>query len=84
MTNKETLKKQILYRATHRGTKEMDLILGNFVKQHIDTLKINDLVDLEKLLLIEDDKLSKWYFEKKSGDAVLNTKVSLMIRNFKL
>ena len=84
MTNKETLKKQILYRATHRGTKEMDLILGNFVKQHIDTLKINDLVDLEKLLLIEDDKLSKWYFEKKSGDPVLNTKVSLMIRNFKL
>ena len=38
MTNKEILKKQIIYRSSHRGTKEMDLLLGNFVTQNIDSL----------------------------------------------
>ena len=33
MANNEILKKQIIYRSTHRGTKEMDLLLGNFVKK---------------------------------------------------
>ena len=27
MTNKDILKKQIIYRSTHRGTKEMDLFV---------------------------------------------------------
>ena len=27
------LKKKIIYRAEYRGTKEMDLLLGNFVKK---------------------------------------------------
>ena len=35
IANKEILKKQIIYRSTHRGTKEMDLLLGNFVKKKI-------------------------------------------------
>ena len=37
MINKEILKKQIFYRSSHRGTKEMDLLLGTFVKKHIDS-----------------------------------------------
>ena len=43
MTNKEILKKQIIYRATHRGTKEMDILLGNFVKKYIEEFNDNEL-----------------------------------------
>ena len=50
MLNKEILKKQIIYRSMHRGTKEMDLLLGNFVKKHIDELNSTELKDLAKLL----------------------------------
>ena len=64
MTNKEILKKQIIYRSTHRGSKEMDLLLGNFVKKYIDELNDIELNDLEKLLFLEDEILYKWYFEK--------------------
>ena len=84
MINKETLKKQIIYRSMHRGTKEMDLLLGNFVKKHIDNFNNADLKDLEKLLFIEDEIIYKWYFEKYPDVAIPNTKVSAMLKNFKL
>ena len=67
MTNKEILKKQIIYRSSHRGTKEMDLLLGNFVKQNIDKFTNSELSDLEKLIETEDEILQKWYFEKRHG-----------------
>ena len=84
MTNKEILRKQIVYRSMHRGSKEMDLLLGNFVKRNIDKFNNNELKDLEKLLFIEDEIIYKWYFEKNSDNAIPNTKVSMMLKNFKL
>ena len=84
MTNKEILKKQIIYRSMHRGTKEMDLLLGNFVKKHIDKLDSNELNDLDKLLFIEDEVIYKWYFENNSNNIIPSTKVSAMLKNFKL
>ena len=84
MTNKEILKKKIIYRSTHRGTKEMDLLLGNFVKKHIDQFNVTELKDLEKLLFIEDEVIYKWYFENDSHNTIPITKVSAMLKNFKL
>ena len=83
MTNNEILKKQIIYRSMHRGTKEMDLLLGNFVKKHIDEFNETELKDLEKLLFIEDEILYKWYFEKNSNNSIPNTKITAMLKNFK-
>ena len=82
--NKEILKKQIIYRSMHRGTKEMDLLLGNFVKKYVDELNVTELKDLEKLLFIEDEILYKWYIKKNSDKLIPKTKVSIMLKNFKL
>ena len=84
MLNNEILKKKIIYRSTHRGSKEMDLLLGNFVKKHIDELNTTELKDLEKLLFIEDEVIYKWYFEKNSDNTIPKTKVSTLLKNFKL
>ena len=84
MTNKEILKKQIIYRATHRGTKEMDILLGNFVKKYIEEFNDNELQDLEKLLFTEDEIIYNWYFKKNYNNNISNTKVALMLKNFKL
>ena len=84
MTNKEILKKQIIYRSMHRGTKEMDLLLGNFVKKHINELNSTELKDLALLLFTEDEVIYKWYFEKNSDNTIPITKVSTMLKNFKL
>ena len=82
MTNKEILKKQIIYRSSHRGFKEMDMLLGNFVKKYIDILNESDLLDLQNLLLLEDEILYKWYFEKKENNSIKKTKVSAMLKGF--
>ena len=84
MVNKEILKKQIIYRSMHRGTKEMDLLLGNFVKKYVKEFNITELKDLEKLLFNEDEIIYKWYIEKNSNKTIPKTKVSIMLKNFKL
>ena len=84
MTNKEILKKEIIYRSMHRGFKEMDLLLGNFVKKYINKLSNIELRDLEKLLIIEDEVIYNWYFEINSNNNIPNTKISTMLKKFKL
>ncbi len=84
MIDKEILKKQIIYRSTHRGTKEMDILLGNFVKKYIDRFNNNDLLDLEKLLFADDEVLYRWYYGKKSSKIIPDNKISKLLKNFKL
>ena len=84
MAKNEILKKQIIYRSLHRGTKEMDLLLGNFVKTHIDEFNDAELKDLAELLIIDDEVIYKWYIKKNSDIVIPKTKVSTMLRNFKL
>ena len=84
MINKEILKKQIIYRSTHRGSKEMDLLLGTFVKKNIDKFSDIELKNLENLMKMEDEILQKWYFEKKIKDSIFINNVSQMFIKFKL
>ena len=83
MTNKEILKKQIIYRSSHRGTKEMDLLLGNFVKKNIGKFTDSELKDLENLMEIEDEILQKWFFDKNNENLVPFNKISKMLKEFK-
>ena len=84
MIDKEILKKQIIYRSTHRGTKEMDILLGNFVKEYIDKFNNDDLLNLEQLLFVDDEILYRWYYDKENSEIIPNNKVSKMLKNFKL
>ena len=61
MINIDELKKKIIYRSNYRGTKEMDKLLSAFTNKYIDILNKNDLLDLEKLLSIDDTNLYKFY-----------------------
>ena len=83
MINKEFLKKQIIYRSTHRGTKEMDILLGNFVKKNIGKFTDSELKDLENLLEIDDEILQKWFFGKNNENLVPLNKISKMFKEFK-
>ncbi len=47
-------RKRLLFRCWHRGTREMDLILGRFADAEIGKLNEGELAELEQLLEIPD------------------------------
>ena len=84
MNELEKFKKKLIYRSNYRGTKEMDILLGNFVKKYINKLDVTELNDLKKILSVEDEVIQKWYFNNISDSSIRETKVSLMLKNFKI
>ena len=84
MSNLNTLKKRILYRSVHRGTKEMDLVLGNFVKKYVNFLHENELYELESLLNIDDEILYKWYLNQDTNTLIPVNNITKKLKKFKL
>jgi len=82
-TNIDQLKKKIIYRSNYRGTKEMDKLLGAFTKKYIDELSTKDLLDLEKLLNIDDDNLYSFYNKLKTDFEFENNNINFLFKNFK-
>ena len=80
----EILKKKLLYRASYRGTKEMDILLSTFVKKHINKLNDKQLKELEDFLKLEDEVLLNFYnFDIKKKEIEKNS-ISKMFKNFKM
>jgi len=52
--------RRLLYRATHRGTSENDILFGGFVQRHIDAFHESELAALEALLELSDNDLADW------------------------
>ena len=78
----EQLKKKIIYRSNYRGTKEMDKLLGAFIKKYIDELNEEDLLNLEKLLDIDDDNLYNFYNGLKTNIEINDNKIASLFKNF--
>ena len=55
--NKEELKNKIIYRAMYRGSKEMDILMTNFVKSIINDLNLTELKELNFLVNLDDEHL---------------------------
>ena len=55
--NKEELKNKIIYRAMYRGSKEMDILMTNFVKSIINDLNLTELKELNFLVNLDDERL---------------------------
>jgi antitoxin CptB len=56
----DTRRRRLLFRATHRGTFENDLMIGGFVRGHLDTLTKADIEALEALMELPDVDLADW------------------------
>jgi antitoxin CptB len=53
-------RRRLLFRATHRGTRENDLLLGGFVTARLASFTDSDLVALEEILELPDPVLADW------------------------
>ena len=76
------LKKKIIYRSTYRGTKEMDTLLGSFIKKYINTFNDNDLNCLLELLDLDDESLYKFNQGEGIFVNIKKNKVSDLFKEF--
>ncbi len=53
-------RRRLLFRATHRGTKEADLMIGGFVSRHIAGFSEAEMAEVEAVLDLPDVDLSDW------------------------
>ena len=80
----EIFKKKLLYRASYRGTKEMDILLTKFVKKYLNLFSYEQLKQLEKFLEFEDEIIYNFYnFDRIKKDIDKN-KISEIFKNFKI
>mgnify|MGYP001416779506 FL=1 len=84
MINKlEVLKKRLLYRASYRGTKEMDILLSKFVNKYIDKFDDIYLKELENFLNFEDELILNYYQYDIIDKEIDKNKVSKIFKTFK-
>lgn len=60
MTTDDTRRRRALYRAQHRGTKEMDFLLGRYAEARLPDMDAADLTTFEELLALPDPELQGW------------------------
>lgn len=62
-------RKKILFRSWHRGTKEMDIILGNFAEKYVADFSESQLDAYESLLNVPDLDIYNWVTGKSEAPA---------------
>ncbi|MBV6657385.1 MAG: succinate dehydrogenase assembly factor 2 [Devosiaceae bacterium] len=53
-------RKRMLFRAWHRGTKELDILLGSFADAHLATMDDRELDAFERLMEVPEPDLYNW------------------------
>lgn len=56
----ETERKRLIFRSWHRGTREMDLLLGSFADRHLPEFSETQLSQYDEILQHSDPDLYNW------------------------
>ena len=82
LKNKEELKNKIIYRASYRGTKEMDILMISFVNSIIHELNLEQLNQLDNFVNMDDETL----MSIKNDESLINfddSSIFKLVENFK-
>jgi antitoxin CptB len=80
----EPLRKKLLFRAWHRGIREMDLILGRFADAHIGEMPAQEIGEFALLLEVFDRDLIQWFTDETETPPEWNTKLFQKIKQYHL
>ena len=75
-------RRRALYRASHRGTKEMDFILGRFTDAEIEGFSEAELDLFETLIEAPDPDLYEWVTGRAEAPPELDTVILRRLRAF--
>ena len=65
MNDLKSYKKKIIYKASHRGSKEMDILLGSFINKYIELFNENELNLFDSIIECDDEEIYQWILGKK-------------------
>ncbi|MCB1721918.1 MAG: succinate dehydrogenase assembly factor 2 [Alphaproteobacteria bacterium] len=68
-------RKRLIFRSEHRGTKEMDLLLGSFARKYVPEFSENELSQYDEILQENDPNLYNWITGKETAPANIVTPV---------
>lgn len=66
MQDTEIYKKKLMFRAWHRGMKELDLLMGTFAQSELVNLQGDELAQFERLIDSEDNDLLNYFNGKEA------------------
>ena len=75
-------RRRLLYRSWHRGTREMDLIMGRFADAALDDLTEPEIAELERLAEVPDTELYAWLTGARPVPDNYNLAVFRRLRDF--
>ena len=78
--NKEKIKNKIFYRSSYRGTKEMDILMINFVKSIINDLDYDELINLDEFINLDDELLKS--LKNKDTKISIDSKLNFILEKF--
>lgn len=61
-------RRRAAFRATHRGTKELDALIGRYATAQLPSLEGEALSVFEQFLAVADPTLQNWIFGKEAID----------------
>lgn len=73
-------RRRILFRATHRGTYENDILIGAFVRARLATFTEAELDALEEVMELPDAMLADWLTGRQPIPADVDTPMLRAIR----
>lgn len=77
-------RRRLRYRARHRGTRELDLLLGPFADAELDRMSEIELDRFEALLETEETELQAWLLNQTAPSAEADRALLDRIIAFKL
>lgn len=74
--------KRTLWRAAHRGTKEMDIVLGRYAEAMVPAMSVDELTEFERLLALPDPDLNRWILDPSGIEDATLAPLFAAIRRF--
>ncbi len=71
----ENWRKRLTFRAWHRGTREMDLLIGSFAEKYINGFEAEDLAIFEEILINNDPDVYDWITGRQKAPEELKSRV---------
>jgi antitoxin CptB len=75
-------RRRVLFRAWHRGIREMDILMGRFADAEIGTMPETDLDAFERLIEVPDPDLLRWITGEDEAPSNYDTAVFRRLKTF--